>query len=88
MRSSNWARAGVEPVVLLEGLLVLGEPFFDGRLAVDEALIAFDAGGMLSSFGFVLGYFGLESGYLATNVFRFGSPALQVLNLQAEILGA
>ena len=79
---------GVEPVVLLEDLLVLGETFSNGRLAVDETLIIFDASGMLAGFGFVLGYFGLESGYLATDVFRFGSPALQVLNLQPEIVGA
>ena len=78
----------VEPVVLLKGLLVLGEAVFDGRLAVDETSIIFDASGMLSGFGFVLGYFGLESGYLAADVFCFGSPALQVLNLQAEILGS
>ena len=88
LRSSNWARAALSRSFSLEGLLVLGEAFFDGLLAVDEVLIAFDAGGMLSGFGFVLGYFGLESGYLATDVFRFGSPALQVLNLQPEILGA
>ena len=43
---------------------------------------------MLEGFGFVLGYFGFQPGHLAADVFRFGSPALQVLNLQPEVVGA
>ena len=79
---------GVESVVLPEGLLELGEPVFDGRLAVYETSIAFDASGTLVGFGFVPGYFGLEPGRLAADFLRFCGTTLQVLNLEAEFVGA
>ena len=52
----------VELVVLLKGLLVLGKPFFDGRLAVDEALdslrCGWNAGGLRLRIGIIR--FGVE----------------------------
>ena len=79
---------GVESVVFLHRVLVLGVAVGYAGLAGYEVLAGLDAGGMLLGFGFVVGDFGFELGDAASDFVSFGGAALEVLDFEAELVGA